>query len=246
MKKAICLILCGLVLFFCAAGAWAEEEETGLEKFEVHHGSRNSPKIAITMDDVNEREWVWKAVALCRQYNITMTFFPCGMNLLEEDRENWLDVLDAGCEIGSHTYGHLKFHDIDSMGAIRRLGLFQEALDRTLGFHYETRWFRPPFGRISDENGNIGPMKKAIERYGYDHTLLWDVSQTDPEKAFPLVKNGSILLFHARRKDYNCLEKLIPMLLDAGFEPVTVSALFGMDPPATGGELYVFSKDDYR
>ncbi len=244
MKRRISVLICLLVMLCMAVCAAAEE--TGLETFEVTHGSRNSRKIAITMDDVNEREWVWKTVALCRQYNIRVTFFPCGMNLKEEDRDQWLDVIASGCEIGSHTYGHLKFHDIDTMGAIRRLGLFQEQLDKVLGVHYETRWFRPPFGRISDESGNIGPMKKAIERYGYDHALKWDVSQTDPDKCFPMVQNGSILLFHARKKDYNCLVELIPRLLDAGFEPVTVSELFNMEPPQLGGELYVFSKDAYR
>ena len=63
---------------------------------------------------------------------------------------------------------------------------------------------------------------------------------TDPDKAFEATQNGSILLYHARKRDYNCLVNLIPRLLEAGFQPVTVSELFGYPPPETGDELYVF------
>ena len=40
--------------------------------------------------------------------------------------------------------------------------------------------------------------------------------------------------------------KVIAVALDAGYEPVTVSELFGFDPPATGGDLYVFSLKNYE
>ena len=84
-------------------------------------------------------------------------------------------------------------------------------------------------------------MIRAIRTYGYDHIVRWDVSQTNPQIAITDVQNGSILLYHARHKDYVCLETLIPMLLEAGFEPVTVSELFGFPPPETSDELYVYN-----
>ena len=217
-----------------------DPEEDPLSVFTVNHGSRNSRKIAITMDDVYEPEWVWKSVELCKQYGITMTFFPVGMNLKEEDREGWQSVLDAGCEIGSHSSVHNAFHDIGEWIAISRLGKFQERLDQVLGYHYAVRWFRPPFGSIEDRHKSTKVMVRAIRTFGYEHILRWDVSETDPVKAFPKVRNGSILLFHARHKDYVCLTELIPVLLEAGFEPVTVSALFGYDPPEISDQPYIF------
>ena len=36
------------------------------------------------------------------------------------------------------------------------------------------------------------------------------------------------------------------MLLEAGYEPVTVSELFGFDPPQTGPDLYVYDREVYR
>ena len=231
---ALCLVL----MLSSAAAEGAGDDP--LSVFTLNHGSRESKKIAITMDDVFETEWVWKSVELCRKYGITMTFFPIGRNLKEEDRDKWRDVLEAGCEIGSHSMNHLNFRDIGEYVAIERLGRFQERLDKVLGFHYEVRWFRPPTGDITDKNGSTALMVRAIRTYGYEHIVRWDVSQTDPMKAIKKVKNGSILLYHARHKDYVCLETLIPLLLEAGFEPVTVSELFGYPPPETGEELYTF------
>ncbi len=240
MRRLVCVFFALLFLAGisgAAAGKGNPAEETGLEKFRVRHGCRDSRKIAITMDDANEREWVWKTVELCRRYGITMTFFPNGFNLHEEDREGWLDVIDAGCEIGSHGNDHASMEKQAPRLVLYKLGLFQEKLDAVLQIHYPVRWFRPPFGKT----GN-GAAIKTTQNYGFDHALLWDVSETDAKKAIHKVQNGSILLYHARKKDYECLEALIPMLLEDGFEPVTVSELFGFPMPEPGGELYVFDR----
>ena len=221
-------------------------EEDPLSVFTINHGNRNSKKIAITMDDMFDTEWTWKTLALCKEYGITMTFFPIGRSLKEEDRENWRAVIEAGCEIGSHSSYHAEFKGIGEWIAIGRLGRFQEMLDKTLGFHYEVRWFRPPFGNISDSSGRASTvMVRAIRTYGYEHILRWDVSNTDADKAFAATQNGSILLYHSRHKDYVCLTELIPRLLEAGFQPVTVSELFGYPPPETSEKLYTFDIHNY-
>ena len=235
----------GLLLMITTSAAEQSAEDL-LGVFTLNHGSRDSKKIAITMDDVYEPEWVWKTVELCGEYGITMTFFPIGINLKEEDGDNWRALVAAGHEIGSHSSNHKEFHDIGDFVAIERLGKFQERLDKTLGYHYPVRWFRPPFGNINAKDGTSRAMVRAIRTYGYDHIVRWDVSETDPVKAFPKVQNGSILLYHARHKDYVCLTELIPKLLEAGFEPVTVSELFGFDKPEAGGEPYIYDKEKYK
>ena len=245
LPRLAAAVLC-LALSLTAVSSVADQStEELLSVFTVNHGSRDSKKIAITMDDVYEPEWVWKSVELCKQYGITMTFFPIGIKVVPEDRDNWKAVLDAGCEIGSHSLNHKEFHDIGEFNAMERLGKFQERLDKALGFHYEVRWFRPPFGNIADKNGNTRSMVRAIRAFGYEHILRWDVSETNPEKAMTKVQNGSILLYHARHKDYTCLETLIPQLLEAGYEPVTVSELFGFKPPKTSKKKFVYDKEVY-
>ena len=243
LRSVLSLLLCGIVLLSCAAAEPTNEEL--LATFSVHHASREINKIAITMDDVNEPEYVWKCVELCRQYGIAMTFFPVGVNVKEEDADNWRDVLDAGCEIGCHSLTHIHFSNLDKAEVFRRLGRFQEILDGVLGFHYQVRWFRPPYGTIKSDGDNTRTIVQSLRTFGYNNILLWDISETNAKKAIKNVRNGSILLFHARKKDYECLEELVPLLLEAGFEPVTVSALFDLDPPATSEEPYVFDRSHF-
>ncbi len=244
MRKRLAGVMLAAVL--CLGNIISVRAETGLEHFKVRYGDPESNKIAITMDDCNEPEWVWKTVELCREYGVTATFFPNGRNIREEDADHWRDVVASGCEIGSHGYDHSSLKKIsDSWNVLWLVGKHQEILDRVLGYHYQIRWYRPPYGLLEDPNGSDKHIR-MLKKFGYEHAVLWTVSETDPDKAFTKVKNGSILLYHARKKDYECLVNLLPRLLEAGFEPVTLSEMFGYDPPETGGELYVYSKEDYR
>ena len=100
LKRVLALILC-----LCALASFACAEDD-LGPFQLKHGSRDSKKVAITVDDCYKTatEWIAKDVELCKQYGIHMTFFPLYKTgcLFPEYRELWQSVLDAGCEIGCH------------------------------------------------------------------------------------------------------------------------------------------------
>ena len=248
LKRMLALVLCLCAL---AAAACAESNEELLGNFVLRYGDRNSKKVAITVDDCykNRREWITYDAELCRKYGIQMTFFPIVYTgcLEEAYRDIWLDVLDAGCEIGSHTWSHMKLGNRDAWGLIGALGKHQEALDQTLGFHYQTRWLRPPYGALKGKRLNEQQVIKLLKSFGFDHIVHWEVSETKSlDKALSRIQNGSIMLFHAQKKDSLFLEKLIPELQARGYGMVTVSALFGFDPPETGGEMYVYNKADYE
>ena len=244
---ALLLCLCALAGPVCASG-----EENPLDSFTLKHGSRESKKVAITVDDCYKTatEWIEADVELCKQYGIHMTFFPLYKTgcLFPEYRELWQSVLDAGCEIGCHGYQHLHLGSFDYWTLVKRLGMWQEKLDETLGYHYETRWIRGPGGSI--ENGrklSKDQVISALKRYGYQHIVHWDVSETiNMEKALKKIQNGSIMLFHTKKKDTRFLERLIPELQDRGFEMVTLSELFDMDPVETSEELYKYDRKNYE
>ena len=251
LKKGLALLLC---LCAIAGYACAESNEELLQEFVLNHGDRSIKKVAITVDDCykSATEWIKRDVELCREQGIVMTFFPLVYTgcLEEKYREMWQSVLDAGCEIGTHTNRHLQLGGRDNQSIYGALGRWQEALDKTLGYHYATRWLRPPYGSIEDlkshSNGNSRVIN-AVKRYGYDHVVRWDISETkDLNKALDKIQNGSILLFHTKKKDTLFMEKLIPELKERGFEMVTVSELFGFDPPETSDELYVFDKEQFK
>ena len=249
LKKtlAMLLVLCALL----PAMSGAEGNEALLQDFVLKHGDRNEKKIAITVDDcyVSRRDNIVRDVELCNQYGIHMTFFPIVKTgcLNEKYRDIWQSVLDAGCEIGCHGYQHLHLGSFDYWTLLKRLGRWQEELDKTLGYHYETRWLRPPYGSISGgKKLNENKLTSALKRFGFEHIIHWDVSETHADQALEKVQNGSIMLFHANHKDTRCLETIIPTLLEQGYEFVTLSEMFGFDPPETSEELYVYDRANYE
>ena len=250
LKRILALLLCLCALLPAAAAE--KDEGDPLASFVLHHGDRSSPKIAVTVDDCYKtaKEWIERDVELCKQYGVSMTFFPVVYTgcLEEKYRDLWQSVLDSGCEIGTHTYSHLKMSNRDASGLLSALGRAQEALDRTLGYHYQVRWLRPPYGSVAGGKKLTEQQAiRLIKKYGFEHIVHWDISETkDLKKALKKIQNGSILLFHAKKKDTNFLEKLIPQLQEKGFELVTLSELFGFDPPETGEELYVYDKSKYQ
>ena len=264
-KKWLALLFCLCLLLPAAALAEdaeeaeeteetaAADEEDYMADFTLVHGDRNSPKIAITVDDcwASSVKYLNKIIDLCEEYKIPVTFFALDHDgcLKPKYREMWQRALDAGCEIGCHYYNHVFMGSRNNWTIIQRLGNWQEDLDKTLGYHYQTRWLRPPYGNIEDQHlskRSTQRMTKVIKIFGFDHIVRWDVSDTVADKAMENVQNGSILLFHGKTKDVKCLEELIPRLLEKGYQPVTVSELFGYDPPETSDELYVYRKEDYE
>ena len=242
MKKLFAVLLV-LFLFGFLPGSRAEENE---QRFPVRNGSRDEKKIALTVDDFFDLSWGWKIRDMWHDFGVRGTFFPCGMKILPEDRENWQLSIDYGIEIGSHNWGHYKMGSSDAWGIIQSLGQVQQALDASLGYHYQIHCFRPPFGNITDEKGEGSVFFRAVRKFGYSHVILWDVSQTEPEKALRKTQNGSILLFHARKKDHDCMQAIIPGLLEKGFEFVTVSELLGFGPNEISETPYVFRREDYE
>ena len=202
----------------------------------VRNGSRDEKKVAITMDDCYNRIHIASAVALCQQYGVPITFFPIGKALKYADRPLWQSALNAGCEIGNHTWGHKTLTYL-SVGEIRfQMLQIQEKVDAMRGYHYPMQVMRPPAGKTNSK------VLQAIGKTGYSYAVKWDVSQTDLKRIQKEIQNGSILLFHGRQKDIKCLEQLIPWLLEQDYECVTVSELLEMESVATSTNLFIYNQ----
>ncbi len=227
MKKLAALFLCFLFLPCCA------------ETFTVRHGDRSQMRIAITVDDCYDGKHVQSIVDLCREYGVVVTFFPIGKALKYADAPIWQEAVALGCEIGNHTWGHKRMTRLTDHEVRFALLRTQQKVDALLGVHYPMQLMRPPLGKL----GKPG-ITEVMADVGYLRAVLWDVSQTDPNKALRQVQNGSILLYHGRKKDVDCLRKLIPALLEQGYELTTVSDLLGLPPVQTSEELYVYQKGD--
>lgn len=220
--KFACLVLA----LFLAPIFPAHAVEAG---FTVFHGSREENRIAITVDDCYHIENAQAILDLCGEYRIPVTFFVIGSALRTEHAAVWQSAVTAEHEIGNHTWSHARLPDLNSRDIKSQLRRTQEKLNKVLGYEYNMQVMRPPYGRLSTDPDKKSDIRvvEAIEDAGYIHAVRWDVSQTDPVKALKAVKNGSILLYHANKKDVRCLRQLIPELLEAGYACVTVSQLLG-------------------
>ncbi|HPF87267.1 MAG TPA: polysaccharide deacetylase family protein [Candidatus Limiplasma sp.] len=226
MKRRLLALFLLAALFFLPAESLAK---AGFKSY--FSGDASSPQIAITMDDLYSMDCLEQALDLCQTYDIHMTFFALGDVIKAEDAALWQRVVDEGNEIGNHTFGHPNITKITSYQLQRQLIRTQDALNAVLREPYTMRLFRPPFGEY-DRTGY--GSTEVLGSLGYHYIIMWTVCETDPDKAFKQTQNGSILLFHTNEKDIECLETLIPRLLEAGFEPVTVSEL--LDLPAAEDE----------
>jgi len=222
MTRWIALILLSRMFPLAALG----------ESITARCGAREAPRVAITIDDCYDRTYIEAAIELCEQYRISITFFPVGSGLKFADGPLWQRALDAGCEIGNHTWGHKRLTELSPSRIRYQLLRTQQKVDEMLGYHYPMQVMRPPYGSTS------GKVAQAARKAGYQKIVLWDVSQTDPVKAFKGVRNGSILLYHGRKKDIQCLKKLVPRLVEDGFQCVTVSELLGLEKSAVSDEIY--------
>jgi len=219
IKRLLPLLLL-LVMLVVLPGADNIVSSLGFTMY--YQGDPESPKIAITVDDLYGLDHLESILDLCQQYNIHMTFFALGTVIKEEDAALWQRIVDEGHEIGNHTFYHPNITEITAEQLERQLTRTQEALNAVLREPYTMTLFRPPYGSIKRSKYSSSVILKDL---GYTSVIMWSVDTNDASSALKKTKNGSILLFHTNKKDVRCLTKLIPKLLEKGFEPVTVSEL---------------------
>ena len=192
--------------------------------FTLYHGDRSQKRLCITIDDLAQTDMVQAIFELGQELNVPMTFFVLGYVLEEKDADLWRAIAESNCEIGNHTYNHVDLTTAGRTATVNTLTRTQNRLNEVLGYDYAMRVMRPPFGKVY-VSGSTSIVASNVDAAGYEHMVMWDISQTDPEKCLKDVQNGSILLFHSIPKDLRCLEEILPKLIEEGYEFVTVSEM---------------------
>ena len=185
-------------------------------------------KIALTFDDGPHPRYTERILNILEEYGVKATFFVIGVNI-----QNYPEPLKlisaAGHEIANHSFSHDNSNDLDSSTAISEMKRCEEIIYKTVGV--KPTLFRPPRG------ANNADVESAARQMGYS-VVLWSVDTLDwrntpsddiVKKVTECVHGGDIILMHdyTSGKNTTCdaLSIMIPRLLEAGYEFVTVSEL---------------------
>ncbi len=190
----------------------------------------DSMQIALTFDDGPHPRQTGEILRILDTYGVKATFFMVGVNVV-----NYPDaaraVLAGGHEVGNHTFSHTHLNRISESELAVELERCEDALEELC--EYRPHLFRPPEGAINEK------VAHCSEDQDY-RLILWSLDTRDwesrdcdkiVETVLSQVQPGDIILMH----DYigrgsqtpQALEKLLPRLLESGYEPVTVSRLLG-------------------
>lgn len=181
----------------------------------------NRPMVALTFDD-GPGPRTDELLEVLEKNNARATFFMLG-----EKAGRYGDTVkkmaDIGCELGNHSYDHTNLTKLDDKGIQAQMGDTNNVLVQAAG--QRATVMRPPYGAINDSvKKNVG-MPMIL--WSID-TLDWKTRnvQSTIDNVMDNVGDGDIILLHdIHTETIDASIKLIPKLIDAGYQLVTVSEL---------------------
>ncbi len=202
----------------------------------------NRPMIALTFDDGPSYTNTPVVLDILEEYNARATFFVVGTNA-----SRLSDIIrrgdSLGCEIGNHTVDHSYLTGKDASEIVAELSPVSDTLESVIGKRPAV--IRPPYGAVDDNvKANSGmPL------------ILWSVDTRDwatknAESTYNAVmdnvEDGDIVLMHdIHATTVEAVKRLIPDLIDKGYQLVTVSELarykgYTLEP----GRVYLSFKEE--
>lgn len=216
------------------------------ERVQANEIDPSRPMIALTFDD-GPMEGVTDAIVrILAAHNCRATFFIRGSRMSNSATPGLLKaILGEGNELGNHTWGHEILSRSNGKVIMDTLRRTNEAVFDITG--YTMHSMRPPGGYSST----------SVRRYAKQYELavvLWaqsgNVHEKDPERIAENVlcqivngkalEDGDIVLLHDTKPwMVEAVEIMVPQLLDAGYQLVTVSELLQLSERGYRyGEVY--------
>ena len=204
---------------------------SGSAQVQVYRSVKTDTKrIAITFDDGPHPYQTETILQTLEKYGVKATFFMVGVNVINYP-EAAKAVIAAGHEVGNHTFSHQHMAGLNEEQVQREMGRCEDVLVELC--EYRPHLFRPPEGAVNSY------IEDCAEKNDYA-MILWSLDTRDwehkdtqqiVERVLSRIHAGDIILMHdyigRASKTPEALEILLPRLLAAGYEPVTVSQLLG-------------------
>ena len=206
----------------------------------VYHSRKNDRmEIALSFDDGPHPRLTPRILSILEEYGIKATFFMVGENVGYYPEAARL-VVEAGHEIGNHTFSHRRFNRMDEAEMLREIHACEQAIASVTDS--PVRFIRPPEGQMNEA------VRRVIGGLNY-RIILWDVDTRDwahtPAEEIAghildTVQAGDIILMHDfigyNSPTPEALRLVLPELLSRGYHFVTVGELVdGESGGALGG-----------
>lgn len=179
------------------------------------------PLVALTYDD-GPSIYTDEILDTFEEYDARCTFFIVG-DRISWNEEQAIREAELGCEQGNHTYSHNRLTSLDADEQREVLQGTDDELIRISG--KPSTCLRPPEGRWDD----------TLKEVCGCPIILWSVDTRDWEsrdkdkicgQVIGQVKDGDIVLMHdLYQATADATKVIVPALLDAGFELVTVEEM---------------------
>ena len=181
--------------------------------------------LALTFDD-GPSEHTDRILDALEKHNACATFFVRG-DFLAEHPQIVQRAEKLGNEIGGHTWNHPDLTQLTEEEVRKEIGDTQKKLIEVLG--HPPVIFRPPFGELNGITKKVcREMGLALINWSLD-TWDWQTLNTDAiyNEAMDAIEDRDIVLFHDQYDTTaEAVERLLPKLVEKGYQMVTVSELF--------------------
>ena len=182
------------------------------------------PMVALTFDD-GPSSHTNSILDTLERHNGKATFFVVG-NRVEAYRATVERAVELGNEIANHTHNHPRLTQQSDADVISEILAASAAIAAIKGFSPPI--YRPPFGATDERVINISAeLGYGIVKWNLD-PLDWRDRNSDIiyERIMSQVESGSVIVLHdIHLTTAQAMERVIPSLIERGFQLVTVSEL---------------------
>lgn len=187
----------------------------------VNYIDTSKPVVALTFDD-GPSIYTEEILNTLKKYNSNATFFVLG-NKIDNYSNIIIKMYENGNEIGNHSYNHRWLTKLSTDEQKEQINKTQEIIKKYTG--YTPIYMRPTYGSINKklrENINLEVVLWSVD------TKDWKYKNIDTivNNALTNIKDGSIILMHdTHERTSEAVKKLVPKLIEKGYQLVTISEL---------------------
>lgn len=228
-----------------AYAEWSEIQSATIAKTVKlpDHIDPNKPMLALSFDDGPAFNSATKRILdTLEKYGARATFYMVGSRISKSTKVHLDRQIKLGCELGNHTYDHKRYGKKVTASDISKCSdvIFDAVGQRPTSF-------RCPGGNMSSTIQKQAKKENMMIAHWTVDTQDWKSKDAKKiyNRATKLAYDGCIILMHdIYEPTADAVEKIVPALIEQGYQLVTVSELIQAKTgkPAKAGQQYL----DYK